>query len=184
MNNLAVDQTLLGLCSAIGFAYQVKADRYSKMSILWDAYTMAIYHYEKLLSIVVSWQTQLDSGDRKDFKGIGINFMRSMAESKLGSCYIELRNFEKAGDSYERAITFAELIVVAEERTEILHSTLCAKVRLLHDRSKFVESRAVYEKVYNMLANLYYPDHPLVLKATNDLIECLIIAKEYHDAER
>jgi tetratricopeptide (TPR) repeat protein len=185
MDNLAIDQIFLGLCGAIGFDYQIKADRHSKISILKDAYTMAIYHYKKSLSIVVSWQTQLDSGERKDFiKGIDINFMRTMAESKLVSCYIELRNFEKAGDSYERAITFAKVIVVAEERTNFLYSTLCAKARLLHDQSKFVESRTIYEKVYDMLANLYHPDHPLVLKATNHLIGCLIIAKEYYDAER
>jgi hypothetical protein len=74
--------------------------------------------------------------------------------------------------------------VIPEHRIENLSRALSAKACLLHDQSKFVESRAVFEENCNMLISKYHPEHPLVLKAMHHLIESLILTEEYYDAER
>jgi tetratricopeptide (TPR) repeat protein len=184
MDNVDVEDLLCRLSSAIGFAYQIRADKFSKISVREDALIPAIYHYEKMLSIIVFWQKQRDSGERNEFGSIDIDKMRTVAECKRGMCCTELGDFEKAGDSYERAASSARKIRIAEERTEVLYRALFAKGRLLHDQLKFGAAIAVFEETYNMLVDAYYPDHPLVLTAANHLIEELIITKEYYDAER
>jgi hypothetical protein len=46
------------------------------------------------------------------------------------------------------------------------------------------EARALFEELYDLVAIAYYPDHPLVLRAANMMINVLIDMKEYESAER
>jgi hypothetical protein len=50
--------------------------------------------------------------------------------------------------------------------------------------NKCIEAKVIYEECYNLVAEVYYADHRLVLEAANGLMSALMHLKEYYDAER
>jgi hypothetical protein len=54
----------------------------------------------------------------------------------------------------------------------------------LYTQQKYSEAKTVYEEMYNLVAEAYYVDHPMVLTAANYLINVLILTEEFEDAER
>jgi hypothetical protein len=79
--------------------------------------------------------------------------------------------------------------VIGGRRTELLACGMNKKARVLEKFPKkrpelLIEAKALYEEVYNSLVETFYPDHPIVLRSANKLVEVLISTKEYYDAER
>jgi hypothetical protein len=61
---------------------------------------------------------------------------------------------------------------------------MTTKDGILTSELKHLEAKAVYEEVYDLMAILHHPTHPIVLEIASLLIPVLINLKEFYDAER
>jgi hypothetical protein len=61
---------------------------------------------------------------------------------------------------------------------------LSHKINNFKEQNKHKEARIVCEELYNLVAEVYFIDHPLVLDAASLLIKNLICTEEYEIAER
>lgn len=102
----------------------------------------------------------------------------SDVEKDIGASQFNLGNYNSADEHYERAITYAKLMVSGGERTELLYEVLMKKGRSLNIRENLGEAREVYEEAYNLMATLHYPEHPIVLATANSLVPILIELQE------
>jgi hypothetical protein len=71
-----------------------------------------------------------------------------------------------------------------ESRINLVFSALVRKGSNFASQQEYSEAKSVFEEVYNLVAEAYYVDYPLVLKAATFLINVLIQTEEYEDAER
>jgi hypothetical protein len=85
---------------------------------------------------------------------------------------------------FSRAISYAKRLIIGEKRTELLFEALIAKGTSLGVLKNYKEAKEAREECYNLVAEFYSPDHPMVLEAGNKLIEHLLSTEEYYDAER
>jgi hypothetical protein len=69
-----------------------------------------------------------------------------------------------------------------ESRIRNLFSALIRKGGNFSQQREFNEAKTVYEKCYNLVAEAYYVDHPIVLEAANHFIMVLIHIEEYEVA--
>jgi tetratricopeptide (TPR) repeat protein len=157
-----------------------------------ESFKKAIHHYKKGLSILEPWRIlhtveknenvqiyKLDEG-MIDY----IYHRISLTETFLNECYSRLGNFDKSNDYLDKAIEHANVVKCEEKRINLVFSALVIKGANFNRQKNYNEAKIVYEELYNLVAEAYYVDHPLVLTAANCLIGVLILIKEYEDAER
>jgi tetratricopeptide (TPR) repeat protein len=113
-----------------------------------------------------------------------IYIMLSQIEAGLSACYFRLGKYDKSSDCFDKAVVHANKVKCEKRRINLIFVALVGKGNRLVFQQEYNEAKTVYEELYNLVAEAYYVDHPLVLKAANYLIEFLIQIEEYEDAER
>lgn len=155
-----------------------------------DTLKKAICYYKRGLSILEPWGIQytLEKSKRNyklDEEKINAIYQKlSETETNLCSCLSIFGNYSEAIEYCDKAILHANIIMVEEIRIHIVFHAMTQKGKVLCLQKKFSEAKIVYEDAYNLVAEAYYVDHPLVLKAGNSLIDILIQTYEYVLAER
>jgi tetratricopeptide (TPR) repeat protein len=155
-----------------------------------DAWKKLFYYLQKALSILDPWRVQLDTKDSHRIDGLNeenINEIYrnlAMTEMKISNCYLKVEKIEKCMERYDRSIFHAEKLIEGEEKTRLLCDILLTKGGCLFVQEKYSEAKIVVSETYDLMATTYDLDHPLVLKAANQLVTILISNKEYYDAQR
>jgi tetratricopeptide (TPR) repeat protein len=175
-DNWGVDVTLSNYCIDLACAH---IDNHKR-----------IYYLEKSLSILEPWRRQINYQKNKRIDVFEEEKIETLyrdlsdVENNIGipCSNLGMGNSDKAGDYYDRA--YGKQRVNGKEKTEFLYDVLMKKGKILQSRRQFKECKAVYEEACNLMATFHYPDHPIVLKTANFLVQVLIQLKEYTDAER
>lgn len=155
-----------------------------------DILRKAIYHYENVLSILNQWKLQIDLEVIRHVDCVGeekknrVFKLLSDTGARLSDCFTRLGDPEKAVNYCDIAILHAGRVMIKEIKIKLLQHAMMLKGRSLKDQNKNVEAKIVYEECYNLVAEIYYVDHPLVLNAANGLIDVLERLEEHYDAER
>jgi tetratricopeptide (TPR) repeat protein len=148
----------------------------------------AIHHYERVLSVMEPWRIEhkLDESKRiynlKEEQADIVYYKLSETERQLSYCYCVISNYDKASEHCDKAIAHANEVVFEESRIDLLFNALKRRGHNIISQHKYSEARSVYEDLYNLVAEAYYVDHPLVLEAANFLIKVLIQLKEFETA--
>jgi tetratricopeptide (TPR) repeat protein len=103
----------------------------------------------------------------------------SQSGSYLGAMLSKSGNYKKACDIFDRSISFAYLVERKETRIDLLNVAFTDKGFNFSFENKFNETKVVFEEMYNVFVEAYYPDHSKVLEAANKLISILIDLKEF-----
>jgi tetratricopeptide (TPR) repeat protein len=148
-----------------------------------------LYYFQKSLSVLEPWRIQLtlQKSERTETldeeQSNEIYKYLSITERNLGSEYYNLRNFKKAGECYDRSISYGKEMMVGEERTDFIYEALTKKARGCLPNFDNIGAKAAYEETYELLAatDSY---HPKALKNLGLLIPVLIELREFEDAER
>jgi AcrR family transcriptional regulator len=78
----------------------------------------------------------------------------------------------------------ANLVTIEQNRIKLLFKAMVQKGKFFNMQQKHSEAKTVYEELYNLVAEAYTVDHPMVLNAASFLINTLIKTDEYETAER
>lgn len=190
-DNWQIDILLLeNLCMRLSTAYMCLSEPMDMNDIGKGNLRKAIHYCEKSLLNIEPWRIQIFLKEDKridslDKGKIDLIFERlSMTERYLSECHMRLRDYVKAESHADKGISYAKLIIIEEERVELLSLALRKKARIFYYQFKYKEAQLVYEEMYNALVEVYQPDHPKVLAAANQMIQNLIDLKEFGDAER
>lgn len=180
---------IVSICLSLGNAHETLTNNMAMDDILKDTINKSIYYYKKSLSILEKFQEEHGAGKKlRTNANIGeeeqeISELLSGIERQLGECQKRMRNFDKAEDYYDRSLSHAKRMMIGPKRIELVQNALMAKGENLYFQSKSSEAKAVYEECYNVVAEAYFPDHPMVLRTANKLADVLSQAGEPENAE-
>jgi tetratricopeptide (TPR) repeat protein len=133
----------------------------------------AIYYYKRGLSILEPWRKQRKY--KLDEEKILVIYQKlSETETELCECLSKFGNYGEAIDYCDKAILHANIVIIEEIRIHLVFHAMTQKGKNLRWQKEFSEAKIVYEDVYNLVAEAYYVDHPLVLKPANFLIDILL----------
>jgi tetratricopeptide (TPR) repeat protein len=155
-----------------------------------ESFAKAIHHYEKGLSILQLWRILHTIEENKglyklDEEIIDYIYRRlSLTKTDLSECYSTFDNFDKSNDYFDKAIVHANEVNCEGDRINFVFFALVRKGKNFVQQRKYNEAKIVYEELYNLVAEAYNVDHPMILEAADYLIDVHIVTKEYEDAER
>jgi tetratricopeptide (TPR) repeat protein len=144
----------------------------------------SIYYFENILTILNYWQTEHNKLKDERIENINDNIINKIykifgvTKEKLGLCYQNLHDFDRALANFDESISY---IRFTEEQ---LWKLLEYKARCFYRQEKFNEAKDLISTSYNILAKKYDPCHVDNLRVGNTLIRTLIQTGELYDAER
>ena len=103
-------------------------------------------------------------------------------ESNLAEIHMEKLRFDDAEYHCEQSLAFARQSR-GPDRTTCIFEALKKYGSLRRLQHRLPEAMAVCEEAYIVVSRVHGPVHPLVQDAAAELIECLILAGEYSQAE-
>ena len=109
-------------------------------------------------------------------------FLFFQTESNLAEIHMAKLRFDKAEYHCEQSLAFARQSRGAE-RTSCIFEALKKYGSLRRLQHRLTEAMKLCEEAYVVVSGVHGPDHPLVQDAAAELIECLILAGEYSQAE-
>jgi tetratricopeptide (TPR) repeat protein len=178
---------LCNLCMNLAESYKIMAAKMAMNDRCVDVSKKAIYYFEKSLPILERWRVQLASKTTDGWAKMKLNIIYtylSRVERLLGGVHLSLCHYDIAGSRFEKALSYGKLVVIGDERTELVHEALIDIGINLELQLKFKEVLVLYEEAYNLAAIAYSLDHHLVLRAAYFVIEILLKTEEYETAER
>jgi tetratricopeptide (TPR) repeat protein len=156
----------------------------------YDILRKAIYHYVKVFSALEQLRLQIDLERSQKIDTFGEEKKNEVFEylsdtgTRLCDCLAKLADFKNAVNYCDTAIPHAKRVGDKETKAKVLQHAIMLKGDNLRMQKKYIEAKIVYEECYNLVAEAYYVDHPLVLEAANGLVSVLMRLKENYDAER
>jgi tetratricopeptide (TPR) repeat protein len=149
-----------------------------------------VYYNKKAILILDPWRIPIESEGSERINTLDKEQIQelyrclSSAESNLGVTYYNLRDFNKAGSCYDRAVSYAKNMAIGKERTADIYEALTKKARSSSVNFDKSAAKAAYEETYELLADAYDPYHPKALKIVSLMIPILLDLREFKDAER
>jgi tetratricopeptide (TPR) repeat protein len=153
-------------------------------------WTKAIPYFLKALAILEPWiaQIALSDIDRIDVlteeQIEDLLEISSKTELSLSRGNIKLNNWDKSQHYYDQCVFHAKQLKEVEIKIKIVFDALSCQGNLYKAMNNLTEAKAIFEEAYMHISEANHPEHPLVLKAGDHLIDSLSLTGEFYDAER